>query len=118
MADPHIVSTLTKKRNELEARIEAYQREIENVQRVAPPFVPFVLSLCREVEEERLHMFVALSLGGRLISLSRFIPVRHSWSACAVTIEGTGLQFKVSISLAGKPGPDTAKVKRDFLLSA
>jgi hypothetical protein len=33
MAVPHVVSTLKNKRNELEARIEAYQREIENVRR-------------------------------------------------------------------------------------
>lgn len=33
MAEPQIVHTLTNKRNEIEARIAAYEREIENAQR-------------------------------------------------------------------------------------
>jgi hypothetical protein len=59
MAEPQIVTTLTNKRNEIEARIAAYEREIENARRDLAT-INATLALFLQEGELRPHMVFLL----------------------------------------------------------
>src|SRR5262249_24761791 len=81
MAEPHVVSCLTNKRNQIEARIAAYEREIENARRDLTA-INATLALFLQEGELRPHMGLARMFGsGELFQL------------CKATLEASGTQL-------------------------
>lgn len=71
MAEPQIVTTLTNKRNEIEARIVAYEREIENARRDLAA-INATLALFLQNGELRPHMGLArMFRRGELLALCK-----------------------------------------------
>jgi hypothetical protein len=78
MAEPHVVSTLTNKRNEIEARIAAYEREIENARRDLAA-INATLALFLQEGELRPHM-----------GLSRMFRRGELFQLCKGALEAAG----------------------------
>ncbi len=78
MAEPQIVTTLTNKRNEIESRIAAYEREIENARRDLAT-INATLVLFQQDGELRPHM-----------GLSRLFKRNELFRLCKEALEAAG----------------------------